>query len=254
VNMYASQLKAGIKMWSTNSPILNGAADLIDDKIFHYIELTPIPGTSISTFASFDLPYVIHITTERHGMIISDPDKKEFNHRIISECIEWADILNAEYLILHPGTDNMQNAIEFLRNIEDERILIENMPKMGIGGQLMNGYLPEQIIEIQRGKFGFCLDLNHAIKAAISVGCDYKKLINDFLKLNPSMFHISDGRMDYEMDEHMHLGDGEYDIGYLRQCILSSRSRLVTLETPRDNNTFFEDDIRNLKILSGITY
>ena len=100
----------GLKLWSTNQDTLPQAEQLIKDDVFQYIELTPIPGTEIDAFLSYDLPYTIHITTERHGVNIADKEIRDFNFKTIQNCIEWADQLNARYLILHPGFGSMASS------------------------------------------------------------------------------------------------------------------------------------------------
>lgn len=241
----------GLKLWSTNQDILPHAAQLIKDDLFQYIELTPIPGTDIDIFLSYDLPYTIHITTERHGVNIADQEKKNYNLKAIQNCIEWADQLKANYLILHPGFGSLASSIEFMNSIDEKRILIENMPKVGLFNELMVGYSPEEISKLMNSKFGFCFDLNHSIKAAISLKKDYKKYVQEFLKLQPFYFHISDGRLNNEKDEHLPIGTGEYDFEFLMQCLPSKYISFVTLETPRMNLRSFDEDIKNLHRISS---
>ena len=62
----------GLKLWSINQSMLPQAEQLILDDIFQYIELTPIPGTELDAFLSYNLPYTIHITTEDHGLNIAE--------------------------------------------------------------------------------------------------------------------------------------------------------------------------------------
>jgi deoxyribonuclease-4 len=245
------EIKFGLKLWSTNSNLLKEAKELIENNVFQYIEVTPIPNTEMTSFLAYNLPYIIHITTERHGLNIADKEKEEINLKMIYSCIEWADKLNAKYLILHPGYGPVNSAIEFLDNIKDKRILIENMPKTGINDEKMVGYTPEQINRLVDKKFELCLDLNHAIKAAISLNKDYKQFVEEFLELNPKMFHISDGKLNNEKDEHLNIGDGDYDFGFLATCVKKSDSKYVTLETPRNLNSF-DNDINNLKKLINL--
>jgi Endonuclease IV len=240
-------MKFGLKLWSTNQDMLPQAEQLIKDDLLQYIELTPIPGTKIETFLSYNLPYTIHITTERHGLNIADKEISNFNFKTIQNCIEWADQLKARYLVLHPGFGTFENAIEFLSYIDDKRILIENMPKIGISDESMVGYLPEEIEKLMDNKFGFCLDLNHAIKAAVSLKLDYKEFIQKFIDLNPFYFHVSDGSLSNGKDEHLAIGEGKYDFNFLMKCIPSMPSKYITLETPRKNLKSFDEDIANLK-------
>ena len=120
-----------------------------------------------------------------------------------------------KHLILHAGHGSMQHATDLLRDLSDSRLLIENMPKVGLGGEAMIGYSPAQIEELIRdGDMGLCLDFGHAAKAAVSLGVDYNKYVQGFMELEPRMFHVSDGTLGEEKDEHLNIGDGKYDIGY----------------------------------------
>jgi deoxyribonuclease-4 len=246
------KIKFGIKLWSTNSDLLDKAKELIENNVFQYIELTPIPNTKITPFLVYNLPYIIHITTERHGVNITDKEKKEINLKTIDNCIEWADKLNAKYLILHPGFGQIDNTIEFLNKMDDKRILIENMPKVGLNDERMIGYTAEQVKKLMGDKFGFCLDLNHAIKAAVSLRRPYKEFIENFLKSEPNMFHISDGKLDNEKDEHLHIGEGDYDFEFLMSCVKKNEFKYVTLETPRTDLNSLDEDLKNLERLDVV--
>jgi len=241
----------GLKLWSTNQDTLPQAEKLIRGDVFQYIELTPIPGTEIDVFLSYDLPYTIHITTERHGVNIADRGKKDYNFEVISNCIEWADQLKANYLVLHPGFGALENAIDFLSYIDDKRILIENMPKVGINNEKMVGSLPEEIELLIGKKFGFCFDLNHAIKAAISLELDYTEFIQEFMEIKPFYFHISDGHLNHGKDEHLGIGEGEYDFRFLVHAMISESNsnsiKHITLETRRCNLGTFDNDLLNLE-------
>ncbi|MFC1630141.1 TIM barrel protein [Patescibacteria group bacterium] len=247
-----NDIKFGLKLWSTNYHLLDEARRLINEDIFHYIELMVIPDTEISPFQKIEVPYIIHIPHSSFGLNIADKEKEKFNLEIINQNIKWADELSAKYLILHPDFGEIKTAKNLLKKIEDKRILIENMPKVGINMEKMVGFAPEQIKELMGGKFGFCLDLNHAIKAAISLKKDYKNHIKDFLKLQPKVFHISDGNLNKEKDEHLNIGEGEYDFKFLLNCIKNNDSKLVTLEIPRNNLNSFEENLENLKKLNHI--
>ena len=247
------KIKFGLKIWSTNSDSLEKAKGLIGRDIFQYIELTPVPNTEITPFLEAKVPYIIHITTEKYGVNIADKEKEEFNLKIMNECVEWADKLDAKYLILHPGFGLIDNAVKFLNKIGDKRIVIENMPKVGLNDEKMIGYTPEQIKELMGERFGLCLDLNHAIKAAVSLKRPYKEFIEEFLKLKPEMFHISDGKLDNEKDKHLHIGEGDYDFEYLVKCLKINNLTYITLETPRLKQETLEEDIRNINALKKMT-
>lgn len=239
-------MKFGLKLWSTNNNLIEKAEMLIKEDVFQYIELTPIPNTDITPFLSHELPYIIHITTERHGLNIADFKKQEFNLKIIDDCIQWADKLNARYMVLHPGYGSIDNSIEFLELIDDDRIVIENMPKIGLKDEYMVGYSPHEMELLMGSKYSFCLDLGHAIKAAKSQEKDYMSYIMSFLKLKPKMFHICDGMLDKEKDEHLNIGAGEFDFNFLLRSVLDNSGEYITMETPRNNLSSLDEDLVNI--------
>jgi endonuclease IV len=244
------KIKFGLKLWSTNRALLSEAAKLVRKDIFQYVELMPVPDTDISPFFKVNIPYVIHVTTETYGVNIADRNKQRFNMETLDVCREWADKLEAKYLVLHPGYGSINCAAEFLEKIEDERILIENMPKIGINNEKMVGCTVEQLSRLMNDGLGLCLDFGHAIKAATSLKKDCREYVEELLKLTPSMFHVSDGKLNYEKDEHLHVGEGDFDFSFLAGCIERSESRYVTLETPRSLASL-DEDYRNLEKLKS---
>jgi len=247
-----SEIRYGLKIWSTNAALMPQAYDAVRNKEFSYVELTPIPGTAVDPFISYDVPYVIHATTERNGVNIGDRKKKALNKKAIDECIVWADKLNAQNIILHPGYGSFQDAKEFLKSLSDSRILLENMPVKGLNAERMIGHSPGQLTELSSGKTGYCLDYGHAIKAAASLKMPPDELIEQLLSLRPKMFHISDGFLSRETDEHLSIGEGEYEFQTLISAVKRSSSRQVTLETPRKNLSSIAEDRENLKKLWSI--
>jgi deoxyribonuclease-4 len=113
----------------------------------------------------------------------------------------------------------------------------------------MCGWSPEQIEILAGERVGLCLDLNHAIKAAIGLGIPYEQLIKEFLRLKPKMFHIADGFLDNEIDQHLSIGKGEYNFPELMSYIKHSSSHKITLETGRENLDSISEDLDNLNKL-----
>ena len=244
-------MKFGLKLWSINTDLIDQAVHLIDEKVFDYIELFVVPDSEIKPFL-IDVPYIIHIPHEKFGVNLGDPTAKEYTLQMTNESIAWAEPLNAKHLILHAGYGSMQHATDLLHEISDSRLLIENMPKVGLGGEAMIGYSPAQIQKlIKDDSMGLCLDFGHAVKAAVSLKLDYKKYVREFMELKPKFFHISDGRLSGERDEHLGIGAGEYDIIYFMKCIESNSSAFVTLETPRIK-PWLNEDMENLYILKNL--
>ncbi|NPE27409.1 TIM barrel protein [Methanococcoides sp. SA1] len=245
-------MELGLKLWSTNINLIENSIQLIENNIFDYIELFVVPNTDINPFL-IDVPYIIHIPHEKFNVNIGECSKKLHNSKMITNSINWADELNAKYLILHAGYGSLDNGISFLDTIDDNRLLIENMPKIGIAGESMIGYSTEQLEILLNDKRDLCLDLGHAIKAACSMQIDYKPFIEEFIdKFKPKMFHFSDGISNNEKDEHLKLGDGDYDLQFLKKSILKNKSQYVTMETPRLNQKSLSEDRENINIYHAI--
>ena len=242
-------IKFGLKLWSINTDLINKAVQLIDEKTFDYIELLVVPDTNIDPF-KIDVPYVVHIPHHKFGVNIGESRLRKYNLEKIYESISWADKLNAKYLILHAGHGSIKSAANILGEVMDNRLLVENMPKVGLNGEKMIGYSLEQIKElININNIGLCLDLEHTAKATVSLGLEYKGYINMFLEFHPKIFHISDGTLKCENDEHLNIGEGDLDFGYLLKCIRRNHSRLTTIETPRTEQGSLYSDILNVKLL-----
>ena len=238
-------MKFGLKLWSINTDLIDQAVHLIDEKVFDYIELMVIPDSEIKPFL-IDVPYIIHIPHEKFGVNIGDPAANEYSLQKINESITWADWLDAKHLILHAGHGSMHHATNLLRELSDSRLLIENMPKVGLGGEAMIGYSPAQIEKlIGDNDMGLCLDFGHAVKAAVSLGMDYKEYVQGFMELEPKVFHVSDGWLGEEKDEHLGIGEGEYDFGFLMGCVERSETKMVTVETPRITQWSLAKDVEN---------
>ena len=247
-------MKFGLKLWSINTDLIVQAVHLIDEKVFDYIELMVIPDSDIKPFL-IDIPYIIHIPHEKFGVDIGNPAAKEYTMQMINESIAWGDQLNAKHLILHAGHGSMRHATDLLREVSDSRLLIENMPKVGLDGEAMIGYSPAQIEElIGDGDIGLCLDFGHAVKAAVSLGVDYKEYVNGFVGLEPRVFHVSDGTLSGERDEHLGIGEGEYDLGYFLHRVKENPFQLITIETPRYDKELLQEDMQNINRLKVLNF
>lgn len=111
-------------------------------------------------------------------------------------------------------------ATDLLRELSNSGLLIENMPKVGLGGEAMIGYSPAQIEElIGDSDMGLCLDFGHVLKAAVSLCKDYKLYMKEFLEFEPKVFLTSDGLLSNEKDEHLSFGKGELDFEYILGCV-----------------------------------
>lgn len=243
-------IKYGIKLWSRDIGLINEAEKLIDSKIFHYIELIIDPDfLDVSPF-DYDLPYVIHSPHENFGVDIGDETKGRFTRKMINCSMKFADELKARWIILHAGSGSEETAKVTLANFEDERIVLENMPVVGIHGERCLGFDSDSMSPLINEK-GLCLDFGHAAKASISLKKDCREIISKFLEMGPKIFHLSDGDFKTEIDQHLRIGEGDFDINYFKKCIEKSKLRFVTLEIPRKNHSSLKEDLDSLNVLEG---
>lgn len=146
-----------------------------------------------------------------------------------------------------------KNAAHLVRELSDSRLIIENMPMVGLVGEAMIGYSPEQIEELMGDSdVGLCLDFGHAVKAAVSLGKDYKVYMKEFLGFEPKIFHMSDGMLNNEKDEHLSFGKGELDFKYLLACVMSNNSKFITIETTRMHQQSLQEDIQSVEFLKNM--
>jgi len=248
-----SRIKYGLKLRTSESRLMKDAERLIDKGIFDYAELLIDPkNPDIAPFSEFDLDYVIHCPHENHGVDIGNQEQNDFTLKMLDISQRFADELNANIVILHAGTGSLENAKNVLSSCNDSRITLENMPKVGINGEACLGYTAETMKALVSSRFGICIDFGHAIKASMTLKIDYKKIIQEFLKIKPRIFHISDGNFNTEKDEHLNIGAGAYDFKYFRNCIYNNPSKFVTLETPRQNNMSLEENVKNVEALRSV--
>ncbi|MBU0459995.1 MAG: hypothetical protein KJ771_04260 [Nanoarchaeota archaeon] len=66
------------------------------------------------------------------------------------------------------------------------------------------------------------------------------------------MFHISGGHNDKEKDEHLNLWEGNIDLKFIKECIQNSENKLVTFETPKENISSLNGDIKNINYFKEI--
>jgi endonuclease IV len=156
-----------------------------------FFEIQAIQSNDYSFLKNFSLPIVVHAEHDEWGINISDKNKEKSNLKAINFAQKIADMTGSKKIIVHPGSDSgssdcsIDNTIDFLKKINDGRILIENLISFSAS--------PEEIKKIIKSTgVGFCFDLNHSMDYALKNNLDVMETIKKFLKLNPSHFHIGD--------------------------------------------------------------
>lgn len=251
-------LKYGIKLWTINKNCFNEAVDLCNRKQIDFIELYIVPD-------SFELkeleilkkiPVVLHTPHSAHNFNVFDLSEEKIK-LFKKQVIETANFLNSEYIVFHAGVGSNPSVFrENYDKIKDNRIIIENMPKIGIDDKICFGYLLEQLRFIKKVfNTGLCLDINHAIKSAVSQKLDYKKYLELLIReLKPNYFHISNGKIDNEKDEHFNLKEGDFDLKWIKDILkeLADKNDINLLfEIPKGDKGL-ENDLRNINYFKSI--
>ncbi len=248
--------KFGLKLWSSNRNYVEEAAALYKKGVYQYIELFVLPDideTQVSLWECMDIPYVIHAPHFRTGFNLADKKLKDNNFTLFRKTAGIADRLNANKIIVHPGVaGDTAETVRQLKEINDERILIENKPYHALDkGLICNGAtVPEIKFILNNTDVQFCLDIGHAIYAANAVKIEPLVYLKEFITLNPEMFHLSDGDYGGVYDRHDHFGRGNFDIESILRMLPDKVP--VTIETAKDfqdSLSDFEIDIQFLKEL-----
>jgi deoxyribonuclease-4 len=248
-------LRFGLKLYSTDTSLIS-AAQSLEEGHFQYVELYVVPGTfreTIRHWKSFNIPYVIHAPHSSHGVNLARREHRTGNRIHMGETRAFADALGASTIIVHGGNNGfLSECIYQIRMLGDKRIVIENKPKIGLRGELCIGWSPADFHVIASAGLlhGVVLDFAHAACAARSEGIDEMGMIESFLAFHPIVFHLSDGDATSEKDTHLNLGEGDRDLGFYVGCV--PPGGYITLETPRNPATGFDDFVRDVAYLSSL--
>lgn len=252
--------KRGLKLWSINTDYYyDEAIRLYNDGIFDYIELYVVPE-SVETLEKWKkllpIPFIIHNSHFAQGFNLAKNEKAERNREIYEQTKLFADELNAKYIIFHGGIDgDIKETAKQLASFNEPRALIENKPFVALpnkmGGNYCRGYNVDEIKQVMdTANCGFCLDFGHAICAGNSLAKDVYEYCEEFLQLNPKMYHLTDLEdITSPYDTHLHLGMGELNFNQIFDMI--ERDRCITFETVKNSKTDLNDFVEDMKWLKN---
>jgi sugar phosphate isomerase/epimerase len=248
-----NSFQIGLKLYSINVDQIEEAEKLFERGFFDYIELYAIPG-SYKKYAPLwkrlAVPFVVHAAHFMHGINFAHADWRRQNRKNFSDAQLFADNLKSDVIIIHAGNGGpIEEAISQIRALHDDRIAIENKPKLGLNGNVCVGWSPQEFKKFRNAGLlnRMVLDFVHAVCAAISEKKEPLEWIEQFLTFNPDLFHIVDGDGISETDHHLNLGKGNLPLGrFLEKIPLNGR---VTLETPRDPGKGLKDFLEDVRFL-----
>jgi len=248
--------KFGLKLWSTNLNYFGEAERLFKENVFQYIELYAVPGSfkaHKNIWNKLKCPYVIHAPHYKNGVNLSEKKDRIKNLELINDSLYFADMLDANEIILHGGVNgDINETISQIKGIHDSRLVIENKPYFGLEeGQICVGSTPEEIKKIiKEANVGFCMDIGHAVYSANA----HKKPPMDYLKLflasSPIMYHVTDGDITATRDTHEHIGKGNFPLKDMLKLI-PSNSR-ITIETEKSSNKDLDDFVSDIEMIRKV--
>lgn len=247
--------RLGLKLFSSNIDLLPQVLVLWGAGLFNYIELYAIPGTHKKTCKGWQqsrIPFVIHAPHSFHGVNLAMASCRKDNLSILTETLKFSDDLAADKIIVHGGhSGSLEETITQVASLRDDRIFLENKPKVGLHDELCVGWSPEEFLLARQSDVfaGFVLDFGHATCAARSLQKEPMEMINEFQCLGPQIFHLVDGSRASEKDIHNNLGKGDFDLS--RYALSVPEKSWLTLETPRKSLDDFVDDVVFLHKLIG---
>ena len=252
-------MNIGLKLWSVNTDFYyEEAKRLYQEHWYDYIELCIVPGSTETLKKwkvlkqEYNIPFALHAPHSMLGVNLADREKEQSNAKAYEDVALFAEGLSAKYTVVHAGVNgSTEETIRQLNTIKPVNILLENKPYKTIYGEpICRGAVPDEIIKIFDGyPCGFCLDVGHAICTANALGMEPYGFLQEMQKLTPSAYHLSDNYIDGDIDRHLHLGEGTYDLKRIMEIIDPARD--VAIETVKRSKTDLDDFVYDLKYLRG---
>lgn len=240
------RFKIGLKVWSTNFNYFNSAKELYEQGEYDFIELFAVPGSFelyMPQWRDLSIPCTLHAPHFMQGVNLALREKEGFNKTIYDEVKKWADELDVDTIVFHPGIGgDIKESARQLKSFNDPRILVENKPLIPpLRDDLVcNGATIEEVeYVIKEADVGFCLDIGHCFCAANSLGINPMRYFENMLSFSPSYFHLSDNKATSEVDAHKHFGDGDMPIENLMAFIPAEAK--VAIETVKDSPINLDD-------------
>jgi len=256
-------IKWGLKLWASNLHYIKPAVDLYHKGVFQYIELfidSDNNGNYADHWKTLGIPYHLHAPHSYSGLNLSVCAKEKENLKIVEKVDQYRKYLNPEKIIFHPGIEGeIHETIRQLQCIQRKYAdlfaisVIENKPRLGVKGEHCVGSSPNEIKQILEAlPMGFCLDVGHAMCYAAWSKEKWQDVLNKFLNLSPSVYHLSDGDVNSQIDQHLHLGKGNYDLKKIIRMI--PLDTYVAVETDKDSKTDLNDFAEDANYIKGFLY
>jgi len=209
-------------------------------------------------------PLYIH-TSYLINIASTNKQIRELSLKMLIWELDTADMLGADYVILHPGSssgDSLKGkrlAIDTLKKLRDMKswnvkLLLENTA--GERGDISATI--EDLWELAEScgglSGGLCIDTCHAFQAGYDIrkDKDIEKFVDNIIKVSGfdaiKLIHLNDSKKDFnsKVDRHEHIGLGKIGLTGFKSLLNHSALREIPiiLETPKRSE---RDDLINLR-------
>lgn len=211
-------------------------------------------------------PVVVHLAYLPNPAT-EDPELYEKSVVTLMEEFRRANLLEADFLVFHPGKNKArQKGIErvikavnlILSQVSGPTLMLfEN--QAGAGGEIAGGF--EEIQELISGidepkRVGICFDTCHAFAAGYDLSSrdGWENTLSSVEKTvglsSLKLFHLNDcmGILGSRLDRHQHIGAGNIGLNGFKYLVNHRKLNQLPgiLETPQENA---DDDLKNLAVL-----
>lgn len=255
-NFMQKNYKLGLKLWSINVDFYyKEAKTLYNQGVFNYIELYIVPDTLqyIKQWKELHIPFILHAPHFVHGVNLADKTKFNYNKQIYEQVELYRQELNSQYTIIHAGTiGDIHETINQLNQIKPKNFVIENKPSHPPyfkERECRGASFEELLLIIENTGCKFCLDISHAICTANTLNLDPYNYIQQLESLQPSLYHICDGDISSSHDQHLHIGQGNYDFSKIFKII---SNKPISVETKKDSKNNLNDFIIDVEKINEI--
>lgn len=240
----------GFKMYSDElKKFEKEAVEFYNKKNCQYIELFVNPGNMqyLQEWQDFkknyDIPITLHAPHSVFNMNFADKDRFEYNKMIFAQVNVWAEVLDVQYVVVHPGKGfNIEETVRQLNLINPKRMVIENKPFLSKKDmqRTYRGATIEEITFIRKNHpCRFCLDIAHCICTANELGENPYEYLKKFQKIHtPDCYHISGNLENSKVDLHTHFDKCDWDLEKIFSIIDTTKNITVETRHPEDSEVF----------------
>ena len=251
----------GIKVWAQNTVYIPHIQKLGQQGHCDFVEIyvgVKAEQEEARRWRDLGLSIRLHAPHSYGGFNPADSQGIESKQEALHRLEGFRQLLEPASIIFHPGIigplrESIRQYQLFKQQFPEmfKAAFIENKPPIGPKQESCRGDTAEEIQSLMQAiGFGFCLDFGHAVCHAAWAKKNWHQVIEDFMRLRPRLFHLSDGDIHSPVDKHRHLGDGSYPLKEMLGFL--PKDAFLTLETPHDHGDNLDDFSRDADLIRSL--